>query len=83
MSPTPVNPSNRSSSQSDSPLSNLEPIPVRSPCISLCVLNVEGMCAGCFRTGDEIGLWSAYSNDERREVLKLAYDREKEVNPFL
>lgn len=57
--------------------------PVKSPCISVCALDSEGMCTGCFRTGEEIRLWGAYTNVERREVLTLAHAREKKVNPFL
>lgn len=57
--------------------------PVKSPCISVCALDSEGMCTGCFRTGDEIRLWGGYTNTQRLEVLNLAYEREKKVNPFL
>ncbi|MGS2716715.1 DUF1289 domain-containing protein [Eionea flava] len=57
--------------------------PVKSPCISVCALDSEGMCTGCFRTGDEIRLWGGYTNTQRRDVLDLAHEREKKVNPFL
>jgi predicted Fe-S protein YdhL (DUF1289 family) len=83
MSSSPVNPNNNSLRQSDLTSSSVEPIPVKSPCISVCALDAEGLCTGCFRTGDEIRLWSAYSNDERLNVLRLVHEREKKVNPFL
>ncbi len=57
--------------------------PIKSPCISVCALDGEGMCTGCFRTGDEIREWGNASNDERRSVLELCHEREKKVNPFL
>jgi predicted Fe-S protein YdhL (DUF1289 family) len=83
MSITPVNSSHTSPPQADSISSNIDPIPVKSPCVSVCALDAEGMCTGCFRTGDEIRLWGAYSNGERLNVLRLVHEREKKVNPFL
>jgi uncharacterized protein len=83
MSSTPINFSKKSSGQSNSASGNIEATPVKSPCISVCALDVEGMCTGCFRTGDEIRLWGAYDNEERLGVLKLTHEREKKVNPFL
>jgi predicted Fe-S protein YdhL (DUF1289 family) len=31
--------------------------------------DASGLCAGCFRTLDEIAAWSRLSDDERRAVL--------------
>lgn len=42
---------------------------VKSPCIKICVLNNENVCVGCFRTLEEIGLWSSFSDEDRSEVL--------------
>ena len=37
-----------------------------SPCVSICKLNKStGFCEGCFRTENEIALWSSMNNDER------------------
>lgn len=42
-----------------------------SPCISVCVLDQRtGLCAGCFRTLDEIAAWSGYSAAEKRQVIE-------------
>lgn len=57
--------------------------PVPSPCISVCVLNMEDVCTGCFRNADEITQWTSYNNDERRACNARALAREKVVNPFL
>ncbi|WP_439133378.1 DUF1289 domain-containing protein [Pseudomaricurvus sp.] len=57
--------------------------PVKSPCIHVCALNEEDVCVGCHRTGQEITRWGRYSNDERREVLKLSIERARKTNPFL
>lgn len=45
---------------------------VDSPCIQVCLIHPDAkICAGCFRTAEEIASWSRMSNDERR-ALKLA-----------
>ncbi|GMG86884.1 DUF1289 domain-containing protein [Biformimicrobium ophioploci] len=49
--------------------------PVKSPCISVCALNEEDICEGCFRTGHEISRWGRMHNDERREVLIACNER--------
>ena len=43
---------------------------VASPCVSVCVMLPEaGVCAGCFRTLDEIAAWGALDAAARRAVL--------------
>ena len=55
---------------------------IESPCIDICQLNPStGICTGCFRTMDEISLWIELSDDEKREVLRLAKGRELKVLP--
>jgi uncharacterized protein len=58
-------------------------VPVKSPCISVCALDGDNVCTGCFRTGDEISAWGGCTNEERRHILSLVHEREKKVNPFL
>jgi predicted Fe-S protein YdhL (DUF1289 family) len=64
-------------------MSNEQSNNVVSPCISVCVLNEEDVCTGCYRTADEITEWTELSQEDKRAVIKRAYDREKKVNPFL
>ena len=45
------------------------PKPVMSPCIGICELEHDGLCAGCLRTGDEIMRWGAMPDDERAHVM--------------
>jgi predicted Fe-S protein YdhL (DUF1289 family) len=50
------------------------PIPaggeVPSPCISVCeIIPGTGLCAGCFRTLDEIAAWSVLDAADKRAVL--------------
>ena len=51
---------------------------VESPCVAICYLDETDICAGCFRSGDEITAWGSYKNDQRREVLKLVNQRREE-----
>ena len=45
--------------------------PVRSPCVSVCVLDPAGtnVCIGCGRTLDEVAAWSELSDAQRRDVM--------------
>ena len=44
-------------------------VPVPSPCNSICTIDqVTGLCAGCFRTLDEVALWSVLDDHEKRAV---------------
>lgn len=46
------------------------PPPVASPCRKLCQLHpIEKLCLGCFRTIDEIGSWTRYSDARRRTIM--------------
>ena len=53
-------------------------VPVASPCNSVCTIDrASGLCAGCFRTLDEIAGWSMMDDDEKRAVIaSLAARRE-------
>jgi predicted Fe-S protein YdhL (DUF1289 family) len=43
--------------------------PLKSPCVDVCLLEANGECKGCRRTGHEIANWIAYSDAERDAVL--------------
>lgn len=43
---------------------------VASPCVSICALNDEDVCIGCFRTGNEISGWGRMKVEQKKEVLK-------------
>ena len=36
---------------------------VLSPCIGICTIDDEGLCAGCHRSGAEIAAWSRMGDD--------------------
>ena len=43
---------------------------VASPCTSVCTIDqASGLCAGCFRTLDEIAGWIGLSDDQKRDVI--------------
>jgi len=46
-----------------------------SPCISLCQLDEEAVCKGCYRTAEEIRDWIYMDYQRRQEVLSLCADR--------
>ena len=48
---------------------------VGSPCVSVCLLDSQDVCVGCFRTADEITDWIMLDDGSRREVLKLTRER--------
>jgi len=51
---------------------------VPSPCINVCVVDVErGWCTGCMRTLEEIANWSQSSNAEKRAVLDRLAERRR------
>lgn len=54
-----------------------EPVPhVPSPCVSVCVMVPQtGMCAGCWRSLEEIGAWSRMSDETKRQVWRLIQQR--------
>ncbi|RCK34802.1 MULTISPECIES: DUF1289 domain-containing protein [Thalassospira] len=51
-------------------------MPVKSPCIGVCVLGpAAGYCTGCFRTGDEIGAWMGMSDGSKKRLLETVRKR--------
>lgn len=59
-----------------------KPATAVSPCINRCTLDAaRRLCAGCWRTLDEITDWSRVSNAERLEILARVARRRKESAP--
>lgn len=46
------------------------PKAVLSPCIGVCELRADGLCAGCFRSADEIAAWSTLSDPVRLQLMQ-------------
>ncbi|WP_198014422.1 DUF1289 domain-containing protein [Leptospira fainei] len=55
---------------------------VRSPCIKLCQMDpITGLCEGCFRTLQEIGMWTSYSEEERKQIRIELQRRRESISP--
>ena len=51
---------------------------VTSPCSSICSLNEDDVCIGCYRTSSEIRDWRHMPSSQQREVLRLCSQRNQE-----
>lgn len=49
---------------------------VKSPCIKVCQHDSKGICFGCRRTKEEVGNWSAYSNEEKEKIIEETRTRQ-------
>lgn len=55
---------------------------IPSPCINLCKMDTaSGLCAGCFRTLDEIAAWSGLDDRRRAAVLQAIAARRALASP--
>lgn len=59
-------------------MSDVEP---SSPCISVCVLDENDICVGCYRSAEEITDWFMASAVEKREILARCGERLAAVSP--
>ena len=55
--------------------------PILSPCIGLCELGPDGLCLGCFRTGQEIAGWIGFSASQRQYLMEFALPQRAEPLP--
>lgn len=52
-----------------------------SPCVSVCALNEDDVCLGCYRSAEEIADWFMASEAEKRAILDRARERRLEDWP--
>ena len=52
-----------------------------SPCISICALDENDICMGCYRSAQEITDWFMASPDDKRAMLALARARREAGSP--
>ena len=45
------------------------PASILTPCIGICILDKDGFCKGCRRTGEEIARWMTMSDVERARLM--------------
>ena len=53
---------------------------VKSPCISVCALDNNDMCIGCYRSTQEITDWIRYSEEKKRQVIVEVNARRRKAN---
>jgi predicted Fe-S protein YdhL (DUF1289 family) len=56
------------------------PEAVASPCINVCKMEA-GLCAGCFRTLDEIARWANIGDDDKELILAAVAQRRSRPDP--
>lgn len=56
---------------------------VESPCIGVCVLDINDICEGCFRKVEEIGRWSILSEDKKRDIVRSSWQRAKDMGKLI
>ena len=53
---------------------------IDSPCVNICIVHPQAnICAGCFRTIDEISGWSNMSPARRKEIIKELPNRSSKL----
>ena len=48
---------------------------IRSPCISVCVLDENDICMGCFRSAEEVTEWFMAGDKEKRAIMQRVEER--------
>ena len=56
---------------------------INSPCISVCVLDDDDVCKGCYRHSTEIVDWLVFKDEEKLEVLKRCAQRRRDSGQVL
>jgi predicted Fe-S protein YdhL (DUF1289 family) len=51
--------------------------PIKTPCNKVCFVDPKaGLCVGCFRSMEELGQWTRYSDAERAAIMTALPERE-------
>ncbi|WP_301064270.1 DUF1289 domain-containing protein [Maricaulis sp.] len=51
--------------------------PIKTPCVQVCFVDPKAqLCVGCFRTMEELGRWTRYTDDERAAIMTALPERE-------
>ncbi|RZJ41706.1 MAG: DUF1289 domain-containing protein [Brevundimonas sp.] len=58
------------------------PRPVATPCVKVCIVDgPTGLCLGCYRTLQEIGGWSALTDEQRAGIMADLTARRARIDP--
>lgn len=51
---------------------------METPCINVCIIDPgTGLCAGCYRSIDEISRWASMTPEQRRTIMAELPARER------
>jgi predicted Fe-S protein YdhL (DUF1289 family) len=50
--------------------------------VSICALDVDDICIGCYRSADEITDWFLADEEEKEAILERARERMRLANPI-
>jgi len=48
---------------------------IQSPCMKICIRDSNDVCFGCRRTGEEVGNWTRYTNEEKKAIIAKTHHR--------
>ena len=48
-----------------------------SPCVSVCVLDGDDICMGCYRSATEVTDWFMATDEEKRQILARSQERRR------
>lgn len=68
---------------SDSLAAEDESVAIASPCISVCFLDENDICLGCYRSAQEITNWSVFTNSEKKATMDEVKLRHRAMNKHL
>lgn len=69
-------PTRNTATQSAAAAANTADAPPKSPCVDICRMDAaRQLCVGCLRTLEEIGGWSGFSDERKRQVLAAVAER--------
>ena len=58
------------------------PRSIATPCVKVCIVDgASSLCLGCFRTLEEIGGWSALTDDQRAVIMADLATRRAAIDP--
>jgi predicted Fe-S protein YdhL (DUF1289 family) len=66
-----------------SPSDAEESAAITSPCISICFLDENDICLGCYRSAQEITDWSILTNPEKKAAMDDVRKRHRMMNKHL
>jgi hypothetical protein len=56
-------------------MAQLELFHIPSPCKGICTNGSNGFCQGCYRTRDERFNWLHFSDEQKRQIIRLCKAR--------